>query len=147
MQETKRRGFISWVRKIHWGRATATYSSILSWKIWWAEKPGGLQSIGLQRLGHDWIDLACIHYMCLFYNLAFILLPQGHSHFLFSSRSFIAFGFRFQCLIYVLLILSMVEHNGLRFILLLLALIVLACFIERFLFTLYYFGPIVKNQI
>ena len=29
----------------------------------------------------------------------------------------------------------------------LLALIVLACFIERFLFTLYYFGPIIKNQI
>ena len=76
-----------------------------------------------------------------------MLLPQGHSHFLFSSKGFIAFSFQFRCLIHVLLILSVVEHNGLMFILLLLALIVLACFIERFLFTLYYFGPIIKNQI
>ena len=28
-------------------------SSILAWKIPWTEKPGGLQSIGLQRAGHD----------------------------------------------------------------------------------------------
>ena len=31
----------------------ATYSSILAWKIPWAEKPGGLQSMGLQRVRHD----------------------------------------------------------------------------------------------
>ena len=29
------------------------YSSILSWKISWTEEPGGLQSIGLQRVRHD----------------------------------------------------------------------------------------------
>ena len=33
--------------------ATATHSSILAWKIPWTEKPGGLQSIGSQRVGHD----------------------------------------------------------------------------------------------
>ena len=32
----------------------ATHSSILAWKIPWTEEPGGLQSIGLQRVGHDW---------------------------------------------------------------------------------------------
>ena len=32
----------------------ATHSSILSWKIPWAEEPGGLQSMGSQRVGHDW---------------------------------------------------------------------------------------------
>ena len=32
----------------------ATHSSILSWKISWAEEPGGLQSMGSQRVGHDW---------------------------------------------------------------------------------------------
>ena len=31
----------------------ATHSSILAWKIPWAEEPGRLQSIGSQRVGHD----------------------------------------------------------------------------------------------
>ena len=31
----------------------ATHSSTLAWKIPWTEKPGRLQSIGLQRVGHD----------------------------------------------------------------------------------------------
>ena len=30
-----------------------TYSSILAWKIPWTEEPGGLQSMGLQRVGYD----------------------------------------------------------------------------------------------
>ena len=31
-----------------------THSSILAWRIPWTEKPGGLQSTGSQRVGHDW---------------------------------------------------------------------------------------------
>jgi len=31
----------------------ATHSSILAWRIPWIEQPGGLQSMGLQRVGHD----------------------------------------------------------------------------------------------
>ena len=31
----------------------ATHSSILGWRIPWTEEPGGLQSVGLQRVGHD----------------------------------------------------------------------------------------------
>ena len=31
----------------------ATDSSFLAWKIPWMEEPGGLQSTGLQRVGHD----------------------------------------------------------------------------------------------
>ena len=31
----------------------ATYFSILAWRIPWTEEPGGLQSMGLQRVGHD----------------------------------------------------------------------------------------------
>ena len=31
----------------------ATHSSILAWKIPWMEKPGGLQSMGSQRVGHE----------------------------------------------------------------------------------------------
>ena len=31
----------------------ATYSSILAWRISWTEEPGGLQSMGSQRVRHD----------------------------------------------------------------------------------------------
>ena len=31
----------------------ATHSSILAWNIPWTEEPGGLQSMGLQRVGHS----------------------------------------------------------------------------------------------
>ena len=31
----------------------ATHSSIFAWRIPWTEKPGGLQSMGLQIAGHD----------------------------------------------------------------------------------------------
>ena len=37
----------------------ATHSSILAWRIPWAEGPGGLQSIGWPRFGLDWSSLAC----------------------------------------------------------------------------------------
>ena len=32
----------------------ATHSSTLAWKIPWTEEPGRLQSMGLQKVGHDW---------------------------------------------------------------------------------------------
>ena len=32
----------------------AIHSSILARRIPWTEEPGGLQSVGLQRVGHDW---------------------------------------------------------------------------------------------
>jgi len=34
-------------------KGMAIHSSILAWKIPWTEEPGGLQSMGLQRVGHD----------------------------------------------------------------------------------------------
>ena len=34
-------------------KAMAPLSSILAWKIPWMEEPGGLQSMGLLRVGHD----------------------------------------------------------------------------------------------
>ena len=43
-----------------WGgpleKGMATHSSILAWRIPWTEEPGGLQSMGLQRVGHDVSD-------------------------------------------------------------------------------------------
>ena len=34
-------------------KGMATHSSILAWEIPWTEEPGGLQSMGLQGVGHD----------------------------------------------------------------------------------------------
>ena len=34
-------------------KKTATHSSILAWEIPWTEEPGGLQSMGSQRVRHD----------------------------------------------------------------------------------------------
>ena len=45
------------IRKISGGsmeKAMAPHSSNLAWKITWTEEPGGLRSMGLRRVGHDW---------------------------------------------------------------------------------------------
>ena len=47
----------TWVRFLGWKdpleEGTATHSSILAWRIPWTEEPGGLQSMGSQRVGHN----------------------------------------------------------------------------------------------
>ena len=47
----------TWVRSLSQEdpleKGMATHSSILAWRIPWTEEPGGLQSTGLQRVGHD----------------------------------------------------------------------------------------------
>ena len=50
----------TWVQSLGWEdpleKEVATHSSILACKIPWPEKPGGLQSMGLQRVGgHDFV--------------------------------------------------------------------------------------------
>ena len=50
--DIKRHRFDPWVgRSLEEGMAT--HSSILAWRIPWTKEPGRLQSIGLQRDGHD----------------------------------------------------------------------------------------------
>ena len=51
-----------------------THSSILAWRIPWTEEPGRLQSMGLQRVGHDWARMPCpchnwYHMACVFAGL------------------------------------------------------------------------------
>ena len=58
MQET-------WVRSLAWEdpleEGMATHSSILAWRIPWTGEPDGLQSMGLQSVGHDWSNHAHTH--------------------------------------------------------------------------------------
>ena len=39
----------------------ATHSSTLAWRIPWTEEPGGLQSMGSQKVRHNYSNLACVH--------------------------------------------------------------------------------------
>ena len=48
-----RSGFDPWVRKIPWRRAWQPTSVLLPGESLWTEEPGGLQSMGSQRVGHD----------------------------------------------------------------------------------------------
>ena len=48
----------SWLNSVSLERAMAPHSSTLAWKIPWTEEPGGQQSMGSLRVGHDWSDLA-----------------------------------------------------------------------------------------
>ena len=47
----------TWIRSLGWEhpleKAMAAHSSSLAWKIPWTEEPGRLQSMGLQRVGHN----------------------------------------------------------------------------------------------
>ena len=46
-----------WIQSLGWEdpleQGMATHSSILDWRIPWTQEPGGLLSIGLQRVGHN----------------------------------------------------------------------------------------------
>ena len=47
----------TWIQSLGWedslGIGNGTHSRILAWKISWTEEPGRLQSMELQRVGHD----------------------------------------------------------------------------------------------
>ena len=47
----------TWVQSLGWEdpleKEMTTHSSFLAWRIPWMEEPGGLQSMGSQRIGHD----------------------------------------------------------------------------------------------
>ena len=53
VQEPRETWFDSWHREDPLEEGTATHSSILACRIPGTEEPGGLQSIVLQRVGHD----------------------------------------------------------------------------------------------
>ena len=61
MQETQE----TWVQSLSWDdpmeEGMASHSRILAWRIPWTEEPGGLQSIGSQRVRQDWSDCTHMH--------------------------------------------------------------------------------------
>ena len=55
----------------------AIHSGILVWRIPWTEEPGGLQSVGSQRAGHDWSDLAHTKQLSLLLGIASEMVILG----------------------------------------------------------------------
>ena len=55
----------TWVWSLGWQdpleKGMATHSSILAWRIPWTEEPGKLQSVGSQRVRHDWVTHTHTH--------------------------------------------------------------------------------------
>ena len=45
-----------------------THSSILAWRIPWREELDGLQFMGLQRVGHNWLNIFILNIMCEILN-------------------------------------------------------------------------------
>ena len=70
MQET-------WVRFLGWEepleKEMATHSSILAWRMPWMEEPGGLQSTGLQGVGHDWVPSRSLSLLTCIYQAYFLV--------------------------------------------------------------------------
>ena len=61
-------------------KGMATHSSILAWKILLTEELGGIQSMGLQRIGHDWATKhsaaqQALQYTSKYLYVSFFCLP------------------------------------------------------------------------
>ena len=84
MQET-------WVGKIPWRRAWQPTSVFLPRESPWTEKPGGLQSMGSQRVGHDRNNLAQHNCMCIWCRKSKVKVAQlcltMQRHGLYSPRN------------------------------------------------------------
>ena len=91
MQETQETQVWSLDREGALEKEMVTHSIILAWRIPWPEEPGGLWSVGSQRVGQNWVtntftfinvvDYISVTY--LFYNWKF--LPHHLPHLFYSS--------------------------------------------------------------
>jgi len=74
----------SWVQSLGWEypleKEMATHSSTHAWKIPWIEEPSGLQSIGSQKVWHDWVTSLDFTY-CEFMSIVIYVICK---YFLFS---------------------------------------------------------------
>ena len=75
-------------------KAMATHSSILAWRIPWPEEPGVLQSMGLQRVRHDWTTNTHI--------ISFII----------CHIIYLAYYLHIICILFILLISSQLEDSS-----------------------------------
>ena len=66
----------------------ATHSNVLAWRIPWTKEPGGLQSMGLQRVQHDWVTSLSLSFQWVYSSF------QGHfNHQLWIADLYSLFSF------------------------------------------------------
>ena len=87
MQETQVQSLV-WEDPLE--KRMATHCSIFAWRIPWTEEAGGLQSMGLQRVGHDW---ATNTFTCSISWICFFLYLLSFSHCQLRSVTFLALGY------------------------------------------------------
>ena len=73
-QMVKNLGDLGWEDPLKKGMAV--HPSILAWRIPWTEKHGGLQSVGSQRVGHDWAA-----------NTTWLIIPSNYYLFSWAPKS------------------------------------------------------------
>ena len=96
-------GFLGWEDPLE--EEMATHSSVLSWRNYMDKEPGGLQFIGLQRVRHDWSDLARIHKLE-------ILSVKSHLSYLQSNSSHLLVSYKPWCLYIFYIIFSNSMHSS-----------------------------------
>ena len=77
------------------GEGNGNPLQFLAWRIPWMEEPGGLQSMGLQRVGHDWVtslslseEKNCSHLdLCFFWDHSMSLLSSFFSSWWTGEKS------------------------------------------------------------
>ena len=71
----------------------ATHSSTLAWRIPWREEPGRLQSMGLQRVGHDWATSQWVWSVshCSLIYISFMISDAQHLFMCFFYHLYIFF--------------------------------------------------------
>ena len=56
-----------------------THSSILAWRILWTEEPGRLPSVGLQRVGHNWVTNTHTYIISELYSTSYQLFLENRT--------------------------------------------------------------------
>ena len=81
------------VRSLGWEdpleKEMATHSSTLAWKIPWTEEPGRLQSMGLQRVGHDWATSLSLSFKYI--KGVFAVRCLGNLHLIYNKNILLIF--------------------------------------------------------
>ena len=105
--QCRRHGCDPWIRKIPWRRKWQPTPVFLAWRIPWTEKPGGLQSIGSQRVRHNWVT----EYACIGYQVRWGSPSHFESlHILISTQSKLVSGTKYM--LFTPSPLTLILHSG-----------------------------------
>ena len=110
----------TWVWSLGWEdpleKEMATHSSVLAWIIPWTGEPSGLQSTGLQRVGHDWAT--SLHFfkhlstVISFLLIVKLMIQSEHLFSFFVNCPASKFGSAFSVLSFLLLMLLNISERS-----------------------------------